>query len=90
MSFFLSEGLPVSAQAWTKRERALQALSRASVGASRACLLGDAVMQERWERAEREALRVLDSLDSPRGRLVLQLDAFPDASPLFPGVSDGR
>ena len=71
---------------WQDRERALLALSRASVEASRCCLLGDHLSQARWERAEREALRVLDSL--PGGslsRVVVQLDAFPDACALFPG-----
>lgn len=81
----------MSVQHWTKKERALQALSRASVEASRCCLRGDAAGMARWERAEADAMAVLDQLDPPRGRLVLQLEAFPDASPLFPaGVSDGR
>lgn len=71
---------------WQDRERALSALSRASVGASRCCLLGDHVRQALWERAEREALRVLDSLPggSP-SRVVVQVEAFLDASALFPG-----
>jgi len=71
---------------WQERERALQALSRASVEASRCCLLGDYLSQARWERAEREALRVLDSL--PGGslsRVVVHMEAFPDAAALFPG-----
>lgn len=81
----------MSVQCWTHRERALQALSRASVEASRCCLRGDAVGMARWERAEADALACLDRLDPPRGRVVLQLDAFPDALPLFPaGVNDGR
>ena len=71
---------------WQDRERALAALSRASVEASRCCLLGDHLSQARWERAEREALRVLDSLPggSP-SRVVVQADLFPDACALFPG-----
>jgi len=76
----------VSRAPWQDRERALAALSRASVEASRCCLLGDHLSQARWERAEREALRVLDSLPggSP-SRVVVQADAFPDACALFPG-----
>lgn len=71
---------------WQERERALQALSRASVEASRCCLLGDHLSQARWERAGREALRVLDSLPvgSP-SRVVVQMELFPDASALFSG-----
>lgn len=80
----------MSAQAWTKRERALQALSRASVEASRCALRGDKAGQARWDVAELAALAELDRLDGRGPRVVLQLDAFPDASPLFPGVSDGR
>jgi len=54
-------------------------------------LRGDAVGKARWEAAEADALAALDDLDPPRGRVVLQLEAFPDASPLFPlGVNDGR
>lgn len=65
----------------------MAALSRASVEASRCCLLGDHVSQARWERAEREALRVLDSLSAGRlSRVVVQIGAFPDSSPLFPGA----
>lgn len=76
----------VSRGPWQERERALQALSRASVQASRCCLLGDHLGQARWERAEREAFRVLDSLPGGRpSRVVVQLEAFPDASALFPG-----
>jgi hypothetical protein len=81
----------VSVQRWTERERALQALSRASVEASRCCLRGDQVGTARWGAAKADALAALDRLDPPRGRVVLQLEAFPDASPLFPmGASDGR
>ena len=81
----------MSVTQWTERERALQALSRASVEASRCCLRGDAVGKARWEAAEADALAALDDLDPPCGRVVLQLEAFPDASPLFPlGVNDGR
>ncbi len=81
----------MSVQAWTKRERALQALSRASVEASRCCLRGGALGVARWEAAEAHALAALDRLDPPVRRVVLQLEAFPDASPLFPaGVNDGR
>jgi hypothetical protein len=70
---------------WQERERVLQALSRASVEASRCCLLGDHLSQARWERAEREALRVLDSLPGgPPSRVVVQMDFFPDAAALFP------
>jgi len=71
---------------WQDRERALQALSRASFEASRCCLLGDHLSQARWERAEREALRVLDSLPGgPLSRVVVQIELFPDAAALFPG-----
>lgn len=76
----------MSRSLWQERERALQALSRASVEASRCCLLGDHLAQARWERAEREAMRVLDSLPGgPPSRVVVQLEAFPDACALFPG-----
>jgi len=69
----------VSRAPWQERERALQALSRASVEASRCCLLGDRLSQARWERVEREALRVLDSLAvGSRSRVVVQLEAFPE------------
>lgn len=71
---------------WQDRERALSALSRASVEASRCCLLGDHASQARWERAEREALRVLDSLAGGQpSRVVVQMEALSDASALFPG-----
>lgn len=73
---------------WQDRERALQALSRASVEASRCCLAGDHVGQARWERAERDAERALDGLPGGRpSRVVVQMEAFPDASELFAGLS---
>lgn len=81
----------MSIQAWTKRERALQALSRASVEASRCALRGDKRGQARWDAAEVAALAELDLLDVGISRVVLQIEMFPDAAPLFPaGVNDGR
>lgn len=81
----------MSIQQWTRRERALQALSRASVEASRCALRGDKAGLARWDAAEVAAMMELDDLDGRGPRVVLQLEAFPDAAPLFPaGVNGGR
>ena len=72
----------MSVQRWSRLERVASALSRASVEASRYLLIGDADGLRRWEAAESEALA---ELDRARRGAILQLDAFADASPLFPG-----